>query len=229
MNDAGHDGFLRRWARRKAQARAGTPEHDAPAPAHPAQDAASAEPAAPAEAAPAEATPGASTAPEKRPADARQEPPALTLDDVRALTPDSDFSPFVSGQVAPEIKNAALKKLFADPHFNIMDGLDVYIDDYSAMEPMPASMLRRLASARTLAMFDDDEADAASGPRAGQAAADPPDAQDAQPAAGPSDAQAEPDAPVQGGAEPPAGSRSVEEGVQCPVRPAAGADPDVNR
>src|SRR5690606_39798665 len=85
MNDAGHDGFLRRWARRKAQARAGTPEHDAPAPAHPAQDAASAEPAAP-----AEATPGASTAPEKRPADARQEPPALTLDDVRALTPRSE-------------------------------------------------------------------------------------------------------------------------------------------
>ncbi|OZI16935.1 hypothetical protein CAL18_16855 [Bordetella genomosp. 7] len=225
MNDAGHDGFLRRWARRKAKARAGTPEHDVPAPADPAQDAAPAEPAAPVEAAP-----GAPMAPEQHPADARQEPPALTLDDVRALTPDSDFSPFVSGQVAPEIKNAALKKLFADPHFNIMDGLDVYIDDYSAMEPMPASMLRRLASARALAMFDDDdEVDAAPGPRAGQAAAAPSDAQDAQPAIGPAGTQAEPDAPLQGGSEPSASSRSGEEGVQCPVPPAAGADPDVNR
>src|SRR5690606_15047031 len=81
MNDAGHDGFLRRWARRKAQARAGTPAHDLPAPADPARDAAPAEPVVPADAAP-----GAPTAPQQHPAAPRQEPPALTLDDVRALT-----------------------------------------------------------------------------------------------------------------------------------------------
>jgi hypothetical protein len=30
------------------------------------------------------------------------------------------------------VKNAAMKKLFADPHFNVMDRLDIYIDDYSS-------------------------------------------------------------------------------------------------
>jgi hypothetical protein len=44
--------------------------------------------------------------------------------------------------VAPEVKNAAIKKLFADPHFNVMDGLDTYIDDYSKPDPIPPEMLR---------------------------------------------------------------------------------------
>ena len=30
-----------------------------------------------------------------------------------------------------------MKKLFADPHYNVMDGLDVYIDDYSKPDPIP--------------------------------------------------------------------------------------------
>ena len=44
--------------------------------------------------------------------------------------------------VAPEVRNAAMKKLFADPQFNVMDRLDTYIDDYSLPDPLPASMLR---------------------------------------------------------------------------------------
>jgi hypothetical protein len=55
------------------------------------------------------------------------------------------------------VKNTALKKLFSDPHFNTMDGLDVYIDDYNKPDPMPASMLRQLASAKFLNLFDDEE------------------------------------------------------------------------
>ncbi|NBW69153.1 MAG: DUF3306 domain-containing protein, partial [Betaproteobacteria bacterium] len=43
-----------------------------------------------------------------------------TLSDVQSLTKDSDFTQFMSGEVAPEVKNAAMKKLFADPHFNVM-------------------------------------------------------------------------------------------------------------
>ncbi len=50
---------------------------------------------------------------------------------------DSDFKPFVAKNVAPEVKNAAFKKLFADPHFNVMDGLDTYIDDYSKSDADP--------------------------------------------------------------------------------------------
>jgi len=46
--------------------------------------------------------------------------------------------------VDEDVKRAAIKKLFTDPHFNVMDGLDVYIDDYTNFEPLPADMLARL-------------------------------------------------------------------------------------
>jgi hypothetical protein len=50
-----------------------------------------------------------------------------------------------------------MKKLFADPHYNVMDGLDVYIDDYSRPDPMPEKMLRSLASAKFLGLFAQEE------------------------------------------------------------------------
>jgi hypothetical protein len=55
------------------------------------------------------------------------------------------------------VKNAALKKLFTDPHFNVMDRLDTYIDDYGKPDPLPASWARQLASAKFLNLFDEDE------------------------------------------------------------------------
>jgi hypothetical protein len=63
----------------------------------------------------------------------------------------------VKPDVAPEVRNAAMKKLFSDPHFNVMDGLDVYIDDYSKPDPVPPAMLRQLASAKFLNLFDEEE------------------------------------------------------------------------
>ena len=50
-----------------------------------------------------------------------------------------------------------MKKLFADPHFNVMDRMDIYIDDYSKPDPIPAAMMRQLASAKFLKLFDDEE------------------------------------------------------------------------
>ena len=84
-------------------------------------------------------------------------PAAPTLDEAKALTPESDFARFATADVAPEVKNAALKKLFADPRYNIMDGMDVYIDDYSKPDPSPPAMLRQLASAKFLGLFDEEE------------------------------------------------------------------------
>ena len=83
--------------------------------------------------------------------------PAPTLEEAQALTRDSDFSRFVKPDVAPEVKNAALKKLFSDPHFNTMDGLDTYIDDYNKPDPLPAAMLKQLASAKFLGLLDEPE------------------------------------------------------------------------
>lgn len=82
--------------------------------------------------------------------------PRLTLDDVRSLTTDSDFTPFMARSVASDVRNAAMKRLFADPHFNVMDGLDIYIDDYTQPDPLPAATLRRLASARFMKLVGED-------------------------------------------------------------------------
>ncbi len=138
-------GFLGRWARRKNDALQGKPL-DEPAPAAAPPLAAKSE-APPASVAPMPAAPaGASEQPEK---------PLLTLEDVKLLTKDSDFKPFMASGVGPEVRNAAMKKLFADPHFNIMDGLDTYIDDYSKSDPIPESMLRQMTSAKFFKLFDD--------------------------------------------------------------------------
>jgi hypothetical protein len=64
------------------------------------------------------------------------------------LTPDSDFGQFLRQEVSEEIRRKALKTLFADPQFNVMDGLDTYIDDYSISEPIPPEMLATLNQAK---------------------------------------------------------------------------------
>ena len=86
----------------------------------------------------------------------RPEVSPLTLADTETLTIDSDFKPFIANNVAPEVKNAAFKKLFADPRFNVMDGLDTYVEDYSKPSPLPASVLRQMASAKFLKLFDEE-------------------------------------------------------------------------
>ena len=135
------DGFLGRWSRRKQDVREGKPVEEPPPPALAPQA------APPAHAVAAVPTPPAPAA----------EPPAPTLADAEALTPASDFKPFVSRAVSPEVRNLAMKKLFADPHFNVMDGLDIYIDDYTQPDPLPAGMLRQMASAHAMGFFDDEK------------------------------------------------------------------------
>ncbi|MCA0326280.1 MAG: DUF3306 domain-containing protein, partial [Proteobacteria bacterium] len=127
-DDDGAEGFLGRWSRRKVQARDGRP---APEPAPP--------PAAPPENEPNQPLVGV----DQSSVAIKNEAPAPSLEDVQALTPEADFRPFVARSVAPEVRNAAFRKLFADPHFNVMDGLDIYIDDYSRPDPLTAGTLRQ--------------------------------------------------------------------------------------
>ena len=141
------DGFLSRWSRRKAGAKAGVPIEEAVAPAAPA-------PAAAVET-PLPALP-TSTAPSTVAPPSSQPVPLPTLDDVAKLTRSSDFSPYVARDVDAAVRNAAMKKLFSDPHFNVMDGLDTYIDDYGKPDPIPPSMLRRMTQSVALGLFDVD-------------------------------------------------------------------------
>lgn len=85
-------------------------------------------------------------APEK-PADPKAPPQVPPLD---KLTFDSDYRAFFHPKVDEDVRRAALKKLFSDPRFNVMDGLDVYIDDYSKTEPIPAAMLAQLRQAQNI-------------------------------------------------------------------------------
>ncbi|ALK89443.1 DUF3306 domain-containing protein [Limnohabitans sp. 63ED37-2] len=80
--------------------------------------------------------------------------PLPSLDDARALTPESDFQPFMRPGVTADVRNVAMKKLFTDPHFNVMDGLDIYIGDYNTPDPLPAGMLEKMVGAQLLGLLD---------------------------------------------------------------------------
>lgn len=120
---------LKRWSQRKhAAAREGS---------------------APAETAPAAVSQAADlpAAPSSGPASAT--PPA-PLPSVESLTFDDDFTAFMKPEVDPALRKAALKKLVSDPRFNVMDGLDVYIDDYTKPDPIEPEILAQLAHTRYL-------------------------------------------------------------------------------
>ena len=136
------DGFVSRWARRKAQARGGVVIAREAAPV----------------AAPIAVTPAELVAPPAAPCvEVPAAAPQPTLADVALLTRESDYSRFVMAGVDEGVKRAAMKKLFADPHFNVMDGLDTYIADYGKPDPIPLAMLRRMNQSKFLKLFDDDD------------------------------------------------------------------------
>jgi hypothetical protein len=151
------DGFLGRWSKRKLDVKEGKEVEAEPLPEPEAPPAPSPEPVAEVQDTPPVAV---------------EEPPPLTLDDVKALTSESDFTRFAASDVAPDVKNAAMKKLFADPRYNVMDGMDVYVDDYSKPDPIPYSMLRKLASAKFLGLFDQEEKEEAEAAQAALKARD---------------------------------------------------------
>jgi hypothetical protein len=68
-----------------------------------------------------------------------------------------DLTALLREELSDAVRKQALKAIFADPHFNVMDGLDTYIDDYSISEPIPPEMMAALNQARFL--FGVEEAD----------------------------------------------------------------------
>ena len=157
------ESFLARWSRRKREA-----EREAERPA---------EAAAPEEPAAGSATAGAEGVARVAPVPvsaATRDPAATTemplppIDSLDGLR--SDYEAFFQQPVDDELRRAALKKLFADPHFNQMDMLDVYVDDYTQFEPLPAALRLRLPSARGFLL--DSEREALEAAEAADAAAD---------------------------------------------------------
>ena len=147
------EGFLKRWSRLKATG------SEAEAPPRPAPAAPVSTPVFAPVSAPITAP---VTAPVPVQADAPpQDRPLPTLEDAARLTPDADFSGFVAKDVDKSVQRLALKKLFADPHFHVMDGLDMYMDDYNKPSPVSAAMLAALDHARSALRYPDAETPAA--------------------------------------------------------------------
>lgn len=127
------EGFFQRWSRLKSEPGAAVadavphdPASDLPAPAAPEV---------------------ADIAPHQLPQQANGEGatvPLPTLEDVAQLHAGSDYSVFMARGVDKSVQRGALKKLFADPHFNIGDGLDLYMGDYNKPDPIPAAMMSAL-------------------------------------------------------------------------------------
>jgi len=91
-----------------------------------------------------------------KPADAAGPPPELPP--LETLDINSDFKGFLHPKVDAKLRQAALKKLFSDPRFNVMDGLDVYTGDYNTADPIPPEMLQQLVQVQNmLASLKQDE------------------------------------------------------------------------
>jgi hypothetical protein len=99
--------------------------------------------------------------------------PLPQLPPLEELTADSDYRAFFHPKVGEDVRRAALKKLFSDPRFNVMDGLDVYIDDYSKTEPIPPEMLAGLRQAQNILRWAKEDEEARAREQARLAAAAP--------------------------------------------------------
>ena len=133
------DGFLGRWSRRKAGLE---PE-----------GLDSAAPDLKPKVTPSSVPPDKKTI-ESASAPAEEETLPPTLEEAESIDRFApDFSAFMKPNVDPAVQQAAMKKLFSDPHFNIMDRLDIYIDDYSIPDPIPMEMLKRMVQSESLGLF----------------------------------------------------------------------------
>jgi hypothetical protein len=170
---------LARWSRRKLEAGGEV----SPAPAAPTAPAAASSPA------PAAAVP--------------------ELPELESLTFDSDFAAFLRPEVDEKLKRAALKQLFRDQRFNVMDGLDVYIDDYTKADPIPPDIVKDLlqrgfSAVASAPNFPEEQAPASgsAAPAVTGPAAEP------LPAAAPAPVSSDAEPPPEPTPEEPASSRS---------------------
>ena len=70
---------------------------------------------------------------------ATDDAPVLTdvdMPPIESLRGDSDLSAFFSEGVSATLRRAALRRVFAQPAFNVRDGLNDYDGDYTVFEPL---------------------------------------------------------------------------------------------
>jgi hypothetical protein len=114
--------FLSRWSRLKRESSETAPDESATPAAQEQPDAA---------AAPVATDKGEPAARAGTEDDASPELPSLD-----SLTSESDFGPFMHGSVDPALRRLALRKMFRNPKYAVLDPLDPYRADYGAFTPL---------------------------------------------------------------------------------------------
>ena len=85
---------------------------------------------------------------EKAPVEKAAEP--APLPPVDRLTSESDFTSFMQPKVQDNLRRAALKKLFVDPHFNTPDPFEPFSGDWRVAESISPDLLATLNQAKVL-------------------------------------------------------------------------------
>ena len=135
----GGENFLSRWSRRKVEARnPGAGE----AAAVPVASVPPASVASPGSGADGDAA-GTATPVELPP-----------VDSLKGL--EGDYAGFLKPEVDDALRRSALKKLFADPHFNVIDVNEAYSGDWATASPVPAAALAMMEQVKHL-LVDPDE------------------------------------------------------------------------
>jgi hypothetical protein len=128
--DAGsEEPFLARWARLKREAREGEavkPPPPAPAVKEPARA------VAPKAHEPANLEAGDESSDEA----AGEAVAAPLLPSLESMTEESNFGAFMAPGVTPELRRLALRKMFTNPKYAVVDPLDPYRADYAAFTPL---------------------------------------------------------------------------------------------
>jgi hypothetical protein len=154
MNADDKENFASRWSRRKIEARKEKP-------AEPKPSSERTVPAVPAVADAAAAPPGA-PAP-------RELPP---LESLKGLA--SEYTEFLRPGVDENLRRSALKKLFADPHFENFERFEAYCEDFTKGEAIPLAILKTLEHAKGL-LFDEEKKEDAHAEAEKPAAGPPPE------------------------------------------------------
>lgn len=137
------DNFLSRWSRRKLEAKelAKTPE------TLPAEIQATELSSIPREAPTSGVTPPVAVDVVQESASAISLPSEA---DLAAVEKGGDIKAFMTDKVSDDLKNKAFKALFSRPEFNVMDGLDIYIDDYNKFIPLSQEDVAKMTFSKQL-------------------------------------------------------------------------------
>jgi hypothetical protein len=76
--------------------------------------------------------------------------PLPTEADLKGVEQGGDIKAFLVDKVTPELKNKAFRALFSRPEFNVMDGLDIYIDDYNKFTPLSQADIGKMSMSKQL-------------------------------------------------------------------------------